>query len=91
MEDKKRGWSTKWSEEEDEIIRQYYPQNGWQKVYQMLPNRNKKGIQSRAFKLNVQYLSYNKDYFEDINTISKAYWLGFLYADGYVSTGNRWG
>lgn len=32
MEDKKRGWLTKWSEEEDEVIRQYYPKNGWQKV-----------------------------------------------------------
>lgn len=91
MDDKKRGWATKWSEEEDEVIRQYYPQNGWQRVHQILPNRNKKGIQSRAFKLNVRYLSYNKDYFEDINTASKAYWLGFLCADGYVSTGDRWG
>jgi len=25
------------------------------------------------------------DYFEEINTKSKAYWLGFLYADGYIS------
>ena len=27
---------------------------------------------------------YNKDYFKEINTADKAYWLGFLYADGYV-------
>lgn len=31
MDDRKRGWATKWSEEEDEVIRQYYPQNGWKK------------------------------------------------------------
>lgn len=91
MDDKKRGWLAKWSEEEDEVIRQYYPKNGWQKVHQILPNRSKKSIQGRASKLNIQYLYYNKDYFEDINTASKAYWLGFLYADGYVSTDNRWG
>lgn len=27
---------------------------------------------------------FNEDYFEDINTECKAYWLGFLYADGYI-------
>lgn len=28
--------------------------------------------------------SFNENYFEVINTEEKAYWLGFLYADGYV-------
>lgn len=28
---------------------------------------------------------YNKDYFEEINTPDKAYWLGFLYADGCIN------
>lgn len=28
---------------------------------------------------------YTEDYFEDISTENKAYWLGFMYADGYVS------
>lgn len=91
MDINKRGWLSKWSIEEDEIVKQYYPQNGWQKVHQILPDRSKKSIQARAYKLNVKYLQYNQDYFEDINVKSKAYWLGFLYADGYVTTGDRWG
>jgi DNA-binding transcriptional regulator WhiA len=31
----------------------------------------------------------NSDFFEEINTEAKAYCLGFLCADGYLSTGNR--
>ena len=30
--------------------------------------------------------SYNEKYFEKIDNEHKAYWLGFLYADGYVET-----
>lgn len=29
---------------------------------------------------------FNQDYFETIDTEHKAYWLGFLYADGYVNS-----
>lgn len=28
----------------------------------------------------------NKDFFETINTEEKAYWLGFMYADGYIQS-----
>lgn len=34
---------------------------------------------------NNQKHTYNTDFFECIDTEEKAYWLGFLYADGYVS------
>lgn len=30
--------------------------------------------------------SFNQDYFENIDNEHKAYWLGFLYADGYVNS-----
>lgn len=36
-------------------------------------------------RLNSKY-SFNEDYFEVINDEHKAYWLGFMYADGYVSS-----
>lgn len=29
--------------------------------------------------------TYNKDYFNEIDTAEKAYWLGFLYADGCIT------
>ena len=38
----------------------------------------------RSNKDNSRKYNYNKDYFKNINTPEKAYWLGFIYADGYV-------
>jgi DNA-binding transcriptional regulator WhiA len=38
--------------------------------------------------VNVSYFTYtcNHNFFESINTEKKAYWLGFIYADGYILT-----
>jgi len=33
--------------------------------------------------------SFNEDYFEDINTYEKAYWLGLIYADGTVTLNKK--
>ena len=49
----------------------------------------------KTFKNDVQSKKYNcnENYFELIDTEDKAYWLGFLYADGYIqnktNNGNR--
>lgn len=85
------GWYFKWTEAEDDIIRKYYPKSGANTVHKILKNREVRAIQQRAFKLGVKYLQYNKEFFDKIDTIEKAYWLGFLYADGYVTSDNRWG
>jgi hypothetical protein len=79
------------SKYDDDIIRQYYPKNGFEEVIKYLPERDKSSIQQRAHKLGVNYLSYDEYYFNNIDNSEKAYWLGFLYADGYVTTNNRWG
>lgn len=88
---KNKGWKFAWTPEEDEILKKYYPQYGFVGVSRYLQNRNHNGIKSRAAKLGLKYLSYNQNYFDCIDTKTKAYWLGFLYADGYISTHNRWG
>jgi hypothetical protein len=31
-----------------------------------------------------QKYKINEDFFQEIDTEEKAYWLGFLYADGYI-------
>ena len=87
----KRGWATKWSEEEDNILKENYSSHTIEQLLEMLPNRNKRGIYSRANKLGLKYHKYNKNYFTVIDTPEKAYWVGFLTADGYITTKNRWG
>ena len=34
---------------------------------------------------------FNKNYFYDIDSEEKAYWLGLIYADGYVTDNNEFG
>lgn len=86
-----KGWQYRWTQDEDDIIKKYYSIKGYDELEKMLPNRNKSAIQSRAFKLGVKFLSYNSEYFNEVDSPTKAYWLGFLYADGYTTNDDRWG
>lgn len=43
-------------------------------------------IDVRKNKINSRHYFLNDDFFEKIDTEEKAYWLGFIYADGYVTT-----
>ena len=49
------------------------------------------GLRPKNTLINHDYLSTSRkyyldeDFFSEINTDSKAYWLGFLFADGYIS------
>lgn len=40
----------------------------------------------RSNKINSRKYKFNDDYFQDIDTSDKAYWLGFIYADGYIQS-----
>lgn len=42
-------------------------------------------VKDRALKRRI----FNDDYFEKINTPDRAYWLGFIYADGWISIHKR--
>ncbi|MGV4321339.1 LAGLIDADG family homing endonuclease [Bacillus mojavensis] len=45
-----------------------------------------KNLKIRSNKQNSRiYKVANEDYFENIDSQDKAYWLGFIYADGYIS------
>lgn len=80
------------TQEEDDIIREKYPSNGAKYVLESLPNRKIFEIHQRAFKLGIAHLTYNENYFEKIDSHEKAYWLGFIYTDGYITEKtNRFG
>ena len=34
-------------------------------------------------------LKFNKNYFDKIDTTDKAYWIGFIWCDGYLNYRNR--
>ena len=45
----------------------------------------------RSNKINSRKYTLNDSYFSKIDTSEKAYWLGFIAADGYISNTNRYG
>lgn len=52
-----------------------------QTISKILKNEN---IKIRDNSINSRKYFCNEDYFEEIDTEHKAYWLGFIYADGYI-------
>lgn len=43
-------------------------------------------VDVRGNDINSQKYSFNYEYFDNINCEEKAYWLGFMYADGHIVT-----
>ena len=67
--------------------------NGWslskiQKEYHVSRHRLSKEFKKMGENIlaNGQKYNYNQNIFEQIDTEQKAYWLGFLYADGYIKS-----
>ena len=81
---------------DEEIIAQcYLDGNSIAKVHEIFPYysadyiykiiRRKKIVRSVAD--SHKKYTFNNHYFDDIDTEEKAYWLGFIYADGYIING----
>lgn len=77
--------NAKWDEDEIEFLKNNYESKSYDEMSKYL-NRTEKSIKIKAHKLGLKksgiYYSHNK--FKEILTEEDAYWLGFLYADGYV-------
>lgn len=74
-----------WSKEEIDYILQNYENMSWQEIAKVL-NRTPNSVQMKVKRLGLKKYPYycDKDFFHNIDTEEKAYWLGFIVADGWV-------
>ena len=81
-----------WNKEEIEYLTKNYKIKTNNEIAKYL-NRTKTAVDLKASKLGLKSSKYyyNEDYFEHIDTEEKAYWLGFISADGWVSYGEKYG
>lgn len=75
-----------WSDEEIEFVKNNYMEMKTADISKIL-NRTMCAIEIKAGKLGLKKSPYTCDYhyFENIDTEEKAYWLGFLTADGWIN------
>lgn len=79
----------KWTENQDRFIKNNYNDMTYQEIGDIL-GRSKSAVQARCRKFGLlkSYSSikkeFNSHYFDSIDTEEKAYWLGFICADGCV-------
>lgn len=85
MEERK---NIRWNDIEINFIKENYL-NMTNKELGSYLNRTESAVQTKIKKLNIyrpEKYTYNVRYFHDINCENKAYWLGFFYADGFISS-----
>lgn len=79
--------NNQWTDEEIKYLQDNYLTKSNKEMGEFL-GRTQKAVQVKLSKLGLlrpDKYDYNRNFFEKIDTEEKAYWLGFLYADGYVS------
>lgn len=79
-----------WEKWEIDFILDNYENMTWKEIGNKI-NRTENSIQMKSKRLGIKKLPYycNKDFFEIIDTEEKAYWLGFITADGWISHGKN--
>lgn len=82
--------STKWSEEEIRFLKNNYKEMTYQELADKL-HRTKSAVDLKINRLGLKKskYTYNSNYFNVIDTPEKAYWLGFIAADGCVSINSK--
>lgn len=83
--------NNKWSDDEISFIKEHYQDMTTNEIAEYL-NRTPKAVHVKKSRLGLKndpIYSYDRNKFEKILTEDDAYWLGFLYADGYVCHSNN--
>jgi hypothetical protein len=79
-------WRDKWSDKEDNIIKEYYLKSEKCELLKLIPDRSWKGIRKRANLFGLkrkEYKIYCKIEKLLLETPIAYYWIGFLLADGH--------
>lgn len=76
----------KWTEEEIDFLKNNYENMTYREISKHI-NRTISSIELKSSRLGLKKSKYEYDhsFFKEINNEEKAYWLGFIYADGYIS------
>lgn len=88
------GRVVKWTKEDLDFLIQEYPKMSTDDLAKIL-NRSHNSIIIKANRLGIQkpHNTQDNEYFDIIDSCEKAYWLGFITADGYVvnnMNGRNW-
>ncbi len=82
---------TPWTEEELKFLKDNYYKYSRKELAKKL-GRTPSAIQNKANRMGLKkdkIQQFNKNYFDCIDCNEKAYWLGFIYADGWVEYDNQ--
>ena len=79
-----------WTDDETNFVKDYYMEMKTSEISKIL-NRTISAIELKASRMGLKKYPYTCDYhyFDEINTEEKAYWLGFLTADGWISKSKK--
>ena len=79
-----------WTEDEIAFVKENYMEMKTADISKML-NRTMNSIELKASRLGLKKYPYTCDYhyFDKIDTEEKAYWLGFLTADGWINRSKK--
>ena len=79
-----------WTDDEINFVKDYYMEMKTSDISKIL-NRTNSAIELKASRLGLKKYPYicNYHYFDDIDTEEKAYWLGFLTADGWINKNDK--
>ena len=79
-----------WSDYEINFVKDYYMEMKTSDISKIL-NRTNSAIELKASRMGLKKYPYTCDYhyFDEIDTEEKAYWLGFLTADGWINKNDK--
>lgn len=78
---------SEWTKEEIDFIKENYNKYTKHQLSEIL-GKSKGAIQQKANRMGIKKKSvyfYNKNFFKKIHTEQQAYWLGFIFADGWIT------